>query len=116
MNDASNIFQLYMESVEQEEPHMVTLASGTKEWKLNGKRHRLNGPAVVNINGQSWWKFGQLHREDGPAVSGDIYTDMWYLNGTNYADAEAWAEALLKQRNQPHGASDVNAFLRTILK
>jgi hypothetical protein len=77
-------------------PALVHQPSGTKEWYLNGKRHRkilpaivfedgglefwLNGlrhniknPAVAYANGhKEWWVNGKLHREDGPAV---IYTN-----------------------------------------
>ena len=44
--------------------------SGSKEWWLNGKRHREDGPAVEYcINGsKEWWLNGKRHREDGPAV------------------------------------------------
>ena len=40
-----------------------------KEWYVNGKLHRSDGPAVESNNGDKWWyKEGYLHREDGPAV------------------------------------------------
>ena len=40
--------------------------SGTKAWSLNGKRHR----------------------EDGPAVEGSDGSKFWYLNDTQYTEAE----------------------------
>ena len=42
-------------------------------------------------------------------------TKSWYLHGVRYSGAEAWAEAVLKERKQPHDDAAVDAFLRTIL-
>jgi len=44
----------------------------TKEWWVDGKQHRKDGPAVM-INRQNfvrmeWWENGVLHREQKPAV------------------------------------------------
>ena len=55
---------------------------GDKEWFLNGKLHREDGPACEYSDGsKEWWLNGRRHREDGPAceyVSGDKH---WYSNG-----------------------------------
>jgi hypothetical protein len=63
---------------------------GDKEWYLNGKLHREDGPAVKYSDGtKGWYLNGNLHREDGPAIhredgpaiehaNGD---KEWYLNG-----------------------------------
>ena len=55
---------------------------GNKFWYLNGKLHRINGPAFEHANGdKSWYLNGKLHRIDGPAIeyaNGDKY---WCLNG-----------------------------------
>ena len=38
-------------------------------WKLNGKLHREDGPAIECVNGHNiWYLNGIRHREDGPAV------------------------------------------------
>lgn len=43
--------------------------SGTKTWRLNGKRHRANGLAIEHCDGSNfWYNNGKLHREDGPAI------------------------------------------------
>jgi len=60
--------------------------SSISEWWQNGKKHRLDGPALVCrvTNYQEWWRKGQLHREDGPAIifaNGD--TEWWY-NGLKH--------------------------------
>ena len=40
---------------------------GTKEWHLNGKRHREDGPAYECASGHKYWYLnGKRHREDGP--------------------------------------------------
>ena len=62
--------------------------NGTKEWYLNGKRHREDGPAIeYTVSGNKQWHLhGELHREDGPAIE---YTDgekHWYLNGERHRE------------------------------
>jgi len=95
---------------------------GNKRWKLNGKAHREDGPAIEYASGdKSWWLHGKLHREDGPTVehrnghkvwylngmrhredgSAVEYADgskSWYLHGKWYEDVFAWARALLKMK------------------
>jgi len=62
---------------------IVFLHDGTKEYRLDGKLHREDGPAVECTNGNKYWYFNdKLHREDGPAVeykNGII--NFWYLDG-----------------------------------
>ena len=54
---------------------------GNKRWYLNGKLHRIDGPAIEYPNGYKvWYLNDKLHRIDGPAIelkNGDKY---WYLN------------------------------------
>jgi len=62
-------------------PRKYTQKNGTITYKLNGKYHRENGPAVEYPNGdKSWYINGKLHREDGPAVEWSNGTKYWYLN------------------------------------
>ena len=62
-------------------PECKTNANGDKEWWLNGKRHREDGPAVEWDNGnKEWWLNGELHREDGPAFEWANGDKAWYLN------------------------------------
>jgi antitoxin component YwqK of YwqJK toxin-antitoxin module len=57
-------------------------SNGTKEWFLNGKRHREDGPAVEWSDGSKhWYLNGKLHREDGPAVEWSDGSKEWHLNG-----------------------------------
>lgn len=53
------------------------------EWWLNGKKHRYDAPAIKYANGhEEWWEHGKLHRLDGPAVI--------YKNG----DCEYWEDGV----------------------
>jgi hypothetical protein len=56
--------------------------NGTKEWFLNGKLHREDGPAAEWADGTKFWFLnGKLHREDGPAVEWADGTKCWCRNG-----------------------------------
>jgi hypothetical protein len=60
---------------------------GRKEWYLNGKLHREDGPAVEYPTGNKCWcKNGELHREDGPAIEHADGTKEWYLNGERHRE------------------------------
>jgi hypothetical protein len=60
-------------------------AGGDKEWYLNGKRHRTDGPAVELANGgKEWWLNGQPHRADGPAIERASGSKHWFLNGQRH--------------------------------
>ena len=63
-------------------PKCRTYSSGTKEWYLNGKHHREDGPAIEYASGtKEWYLNGKLHREDGPACEWADGNKYWYLNG-----------------------------------
>jgi len=54
---------------------------GSKRWYLNGKRHRIDGPAVEYTNGYKAWYFNdKKHRIDGPAIERSDGTKIWFLN------------------------------------
>ena len=54
---------------------------GAKEWYLNGKLHRVDGPACEYANGsKEWWLNGNLHRANGPACEYANGRKYWYLN------------------------------------
>ena len=61
-----------------------TLTDGRKRtfWRVNGKLHREDGPAIIfSDRNKAWYRNGKLHREDGPA---DVYPDgreHWYIDG-----------------------------------
>ena len=63
-------------------PTCTTYSNGTKEWLLNGKRHREDGPAFERPNGhKEWWLNDKRHREDGPAAEWANGDKEWFLNG-----------------------------------
>ena len=63
--------------------------SGTKEWYLNGKCHREDGPAIEWADGaKQWYLNGKRHREDGPAFEWSNGTKKWYLNGKQLTEDE----------------------------
>ena len=59
----------------------------TESWCINGKFHRIGGPAVIAIidgeidcRNQHWYIKGRLHRTDGPAyINGGC--EGYYING-----------------------------------
>ena len=64
-------------------------SDGTKEWYLNGQRHREDSPAIEYANGnKKWYLNGKLHREDGPAVECADGSKEWWLNGRRATEAE----------------------------
>jgi len=67
----------------REDGPAVEYSDGTKEWYVNGKRHRENGPAIEWADGDKYWYLnGKRHREDGPAIEkSSDGTKRWYLNG-----------------------------------
>src|SRR3990170_4678714 len=61
------------------EPVCETDENGTKDWYIEDKLHRADGPAVEMANGTKYWYLeGQLHRADGPAVERADGTKAWY--------------------------------------
>ncbi len=57
-------------------------SNGNKEWYLNGKYHREDGPAIENSDGNKlWYLNGKLHRENGPAIECSNGNKHWFLNG-----------------------------------
>jgi hypothetical protein len=55
------------------------------------------------------------HREDGPAFTDENGDRDWWFDGGQYLTAGAWAEVVLKSRNEPRDAECVQQFLRNIL-
>ena len=56
---------------------IVEYTSKSKQYYQNGKRHRLNGPAVEYADGSClWYVEGKRHRVEGPAAD--------YKNGSKY--------------------------------
>ena len=60
---------------------IVEYANGSKEWCLNGKFHRVDGPAVECINGNK----------------------EWYLNDKYFSSQKAWQKELDKSKSTCDG-------------
>ena len=72
----------------------IEYASGSKRWFLNGKRHRVDGPAIEWFDGTKYWfQNNKLHRIDGPACEYADGTKEWFLNGECLTQAQ-WLEAV----------------------
>ena len=75
--------------------HVVGVDGG-EEWLLNGKLHRLDGPARTRANGdQEWWVDDRKHREDGPAVEcANGHKEWWKHDRRHREDGPAveWAD------------------------
>jgi len=73
------------------EPELVEYPGGTKEWSVDGKLHRLDGPAVEYSNGwKHWFVNGKRHRLDGPAIEYPDGHKEWYIFGKEYLDKELY--------------------------
>ena len=79
------------------QPKMQVHPNGTKEWRLRGRLHRTDGPAIERADGSKMWCLnGNLHRTDGPAYEGANGSKEWFLNGNEVS----WQD-LYRQANDP---------------
>ena len=92
-----------------QEPTLRVGPDGTKSWRLNGKFHRLDGPAIEWTDGtKSWYQNGKLHRLDGPALeSPRLLSKAWYIDGIEYNekkfDLKKRTRELLKKASDETG-------------
>ena len=60
-----------------------------EDWYVDGKRHRVDGPAADYTNGDKYWlMYGNLHRVDGPAIEYSNGSKEWWLDGDEYTKEE----------------------------
>ena len=83
------------------QPEMKVLKDGCREWRVNGRLHREDGPAREWPDGFREWRVnGVLHREDGPAVEWpSAGRRAWRLNGKKVTWFEVF-EAAVRTGNQ----------------
>lgn len=55
--------------------------NGRKEWYHHGKMHREDGPAIETVTYKAWFIDGKLHRVDGPAVEYESGNKKWHYQG-----------------------------------
>jgi hypothetical protein len=58
--------------------------------------HREDGPALIYDDGSIWYLNGQRHRINGPAVQQKNGEQHWYIKGNRYSNINAWAKAALE--------------------
>lgn len=61
----------------------------------NGYIHREDGPAILDQNGEHWFKNGLRHREDGPAIIHKSGMKQYYIQNTCYSKEE-WEKMMGK--------------------
>ena len=65
--------------------------NGYKAWLVEGKLHRLDGPACEYANGSKYWCIeGKYHRKDGPACEWADGSKEWYIEGKELTFEEFW--------------------------
>ena len=63
--------------------------NGNKEWYLNNKLHREDGPALEYADGTTKWCLnGKYHRVDGPAIEYINGNKYWFLNGEEVTEQQ----------------------------
>jgi hypothetical protein len=68
---------------------------GTREWYVNGKRHREDGPAAITADGSKYWCLNdKFHREDGPAIERADGSKEWHVNDKYYDSFDNWLKAV----------------------
>jgi hypothetical protein len=78
--------------------YTVKVYDDRTEWFQNGKRHRLDGPAIELANGhKEWWQNNERHRLGGPAVEFADGIKSWYIEGIGYTEEEFSQKTYPKQ-------------------
>jgi hypothetical protein len=97
INDIGNKEWYLNGKLHREDGPAIEWADGSKYWYSNDKRHREDGPAIEWVDGTKFWYLNdKLHREDGPAIeyySGEKY---WHLSGVSYTEAQ-WSKQIQKK-------------------
>ena len=77
------------DKLHREDGPAVEYFGGDKEWYINGERHRLDGPAIEDRDGyKAWYLNGKRHRLDGPAVEFEGIYKEWYIEGNKLTQDE----------------------------
>lgn len=62
--------------------HEVLYINGSLSYYQNGKRHRIDHPALLWHNGEiGWYQYGYRHRKNGPAISSLNGYKQYWLRG-----------------------------------
>ena len=78
----------------------IEYSNGDQLWFKNGLQHRIDGPAVKLEDMEVWYREGKRHRENGPAyivyLDGEEIEKMYYLDGSHFTDLSKYNEGLIK--------------------
>lgn len=58
-------------------PAFIDKNGKVESWYLNGRRHRIDGPAYTNNGVRHWYLNGVRHRTDGPAITTGKHEEYW---------------------------------------
>ena len=87
IKNSGSIYEYLFLNVDEESK--IEYSNGNKFWKLNGKRHREDGPAIEYSNGsKEWFLNGEYHRADGPAYEYRNGHKSWWIHGTEFFEKE----------------------------
>jgi hypothetical protein len=71
----------------------IEWANGDKYWYVEDKQHRLDGPACEWANGSKYWFVkGKLHKLDGPAYEDASGSKEWWIEGKHLTFEQFWAK------------------------
>lgn len=66
----------------------VTTQYGYTAYYVNGKRHRIGGPAIELDGFQAYYQDGLPHRSNGPAKIFSDGTKQWFFFGEKLSEAD----------------------------
>ena len=77
------------DKLHREDGPAIEWADGSKSWYINDKLHRERAPACECANGdKEYFLNGKRHREDGPALELADGDKFWFLNGKRVTEEE----------------------------
>lgn len=65
----------------REDGPAIEKSNGSKEYWVNGIRHRINGPAIDRQFERIWYLNGEFHRINGPAIQRINDCKQWFQYG-----------------------------------
>jgi hypothetical protein len=66
-------------------PAYISRMYNVEAWFKDGERHRENGPAYTHNRNMIWFQNGKLHRLDGPAVIERGGPKQYWIDGIKYS-------------------------------
>jgi len=79
--DADHILQKHIGFLHRENGPAVYDKTGYELWCIDGKNHRLDGPAIIAYDYKEWWVNGERHRKNGPAIEHRDGGKEYYKSG-----------------------------------